>query len=66
MDQSNQIDYKSLQMLLNLQIDINHIIMSESLREINKLNQIDIKVIDNIKDKINNNIKEYIQYIMNK
>lgn len=65
-EKEKQIDFKAVELLTNLQMDINNIIMNKSIKELTKNKNINIELIDSIKDSINNTLKEYLNYYINK
>lgn len=66
MKEEKQIDFKAVELLTNLQFDINNIIMAKSIKELTKNKNINIELIDSIKDSINGTLKDYLNYYINK
>nr|DAK86217.1 MAG TPA: hypothetical protein [Caudoviricetes sp.] len=64
--QEKQIDFKSVEMLQNIQIDINSIIIQQGIKKLDKLNSEAIDTITAIQKEINKTLAEYINYILTK
>lgn len=64
--EQKQIDFKSVEMLQNIQIDVNTIIMQQGIKKLDKLNGEAIDTITAIQKEINKTLAEYLNYILTK